>query len=190
MEVFKQYFYLEEHKSDKCKKMHFDYVKAMQAEKVKMSEEYSPCVVAGNELLARVLISPFMYNLAGNELTPEAIADVFNKGLSVNRLNYMDSPSDNFKIGDDMVDEWLGRSENKGKKRESPGYAVGNAEKLRRVTDPDVEPAKQIIGVYDSALPEASYHADVCLLVKPNKKLKKHLQYEVLKCFDTEVNKK
>lgn len=190
MDVFKEYFYLDEHKMDKCKKIHFDYGKALEAEKIQMSDEFSPGVVLGQESLARILISPFMCNLRGDELTPDAMDDIFNKGLSVNRIKFMTSAAENFKIGQAMVDEFLDRPGNEEKKRSSPSYAIGSAGALRALRmKHDVDPDKQLMGVYDSALSEAPYHADVCVVVKPNKELKGHLKCEVLKCFNTKIIK-
>ena len=66
--------------------------------------DYSPSVVHDNENIARLLFAPLHYDTEKNEVKPSAYSDVFNKGLSTNRLS-MTNESKMYRQGVRMANE-------------------------------------------------------------------------------------
>jgi hypothetical protein len=197
MEVLKQLFQSED-VNNKVEELTKDHDKALKAECESMSPELSPGVVESDELIARVLHSPYMYNLDGNELTSMAVDDVLNKGLSVNRLKFLDSDEYVFQLVRKMYDDWKSDLNNKGKEREYIGFAVANVGELRSLRDGQDLPDVQFAGVYDSAIPSATYHADACVISgfddryhnKIRKKNLNSLRRELLvECFQKDIRR-
>ncbi len=143
----------------KCKMLAKDHCNAINLEAVSVSE-HSPYVVGNDENIARQIFSPIHYDHLSNEVKAAAFDDVNNKGLSVNRLSLIDEDA-TIKQGIEKQDTDNSKYASSGKPiRSYIGYTKAKVEIIRN----DEEDGMRIFAVYDSALPEASYHADVCLI--------------------------
>lgn len=199
MDVLKQLFQAEA-PNEKVRELCSNHARALKAEQESMSPELSPGIVDNSELVARVLHSPFMCNLEGTELTPKAVDDVFNKGLSVNRLDYIGSDEEVFNSVRTLEAKWLSNPENHSKNRAYIGFAVANVGELRSIRDDGDSDDRQIVGVYDSANPDAAYHADACIIANmddindryyPSKKaLKNDRRIKIVKCFQQDIRQR
>lgn len=197
MEALKQLFQSEE-VNNKVEALAKDHNRALRAEQESMSPDLSPGIVGDGELVARVLHSPYMFDLNGDKLTSKAVEDVLNKGLSVNRLSFLESEGHAFQIVKDMYEDWKNDPKNKDKKRDYVGFAVAKVDELRSLRDDEDLPNVQFIGVYDSAIRSAAYHADACVISgfderyhnKITKKaLKKDRGEMVVGCFQKDIRR-
>lgn len=148
---------------DKHKGLSGHYKEALELETSPINE-LSPGVVVNDELIARQVHTPIHYDEDTNTLTPSALADVFNKGLSTDRLAYTTAEAFHA-AGDAKV---AADRKAKGTDQEYLGYVAAEVGLIRSLQDetehdPETE-LKQVFGVYDSALPNWHTHADVLLL--------------------------
>jgi hypothetical protein len=121
----------------------------------------SPGIVEDAEILARQVLDPAFYDQATGEPKPTLFEHASSVGASVNRLLHTTS---------DQVHEHgkaraLERSD-PGKPKTYVGYVTVNAGEVRRVvTGGNAIGRRRGFGIYDTALPNDTSHADVCQLV-------------------------
>lgn len=150
--------------SQKCKILAKKHNEAVALELVSVSE-FSPKTVGDHEVIARQVFSPIHVE-DDNSIKPAAFDDITNKGLSVNRLELIETSDvhlngfekerrDNSKAIESGHPEKANRS--------YLGYIQARVEMIRSFYHEDV----RIYTVYDSSLEIAKEHADVCM-VKQN----------------------
>jgi hypothetical protein len=145
---------------------------------------HSPRVVSSEEMVARQVYSPIHVDDDGVKITAAAFTDVGNKGLSVDRLSFV-SLDDVSKAGNNKAET----DRIAGKDREYLGVSIAKVGDIRSIVD--AHDSKRVYGVFDSALPHAVHHADVCCIVPeqdpsftPGKKvLKKARRRALQECF-------
>src|SRR5690606_10099214 len=129
--------------------------------------------VRDGEELARIFEDPLHIDMANIRVrssiicTPAAFADMYNKGLSVQRLN-MTSLESVERFGSE-------RSAEKG--RRFLGVATSSAEKLRSARLDQASP--RLLSVFATPLPELGAHADICVHVRPSKLVKEYLKFHL-----------
>lgn len=128
---------------------------AMAWEFIQVSE-YSPGIVKDDETVARLLFSPHHIDKVTNDIQPVAFSDVFDKGLSVNRLKYI-SIGDMCKFGDEMA-KTMGKSNSE---REFIAYMTGSVSEIRK----QLAEGFRVFAVYDTSNESAIMHADVCSIL-------------------------
>lgn len=144
---------------EKSKHLAKDYAKALEFERISVSS-FSPRVVENCELLARQVFSPIHIDMDTNEVKPGAFDDVFNKGMSTNRL-CIESEEVIHSYG-----ETKARKDRQQKDREYHGFITANAGEIRDcVIDSLI--CEQIFAIYDTSLADMIDHADVCAIAAP-----------------------
>jgi hypothetical protein len=156
MSEAKEFFGNEELSKDKCRRLAECPAKSLNWESESVSD-HSPGVVENGEILARQIFSPIHIDTDDNTLTPAAFNDVFDKGLSVNRLSHS---------AENEIHE-AGRSKaqkdrDHGKVRQYLGFVDADCSDIRSIVDSHDQ--KKVFGVFDTALPDAKNHADICLI--------------------------
>ena len=174
--------------ADKCASLSSDYSNALELESE--VSEGSPGVVANNEIIARQVHSPIHIDEDG-ELIPDFFNDAFDKGLSTNRLGYIDLPKFN-QHGESKAE----RDRVSKPNRVYHGYVTAEVGKVRALFEGQIP--LRIYGVYDSALPTDASHADICCILPkdgsttppslPRKALGKARRAALRECF-SEVKK-
>jgi hypothetical protein len=117
----------------------------------------SPGLVADSEDVARHICSPQHIDAATGEIQPNAFNDLFDKGLSVNRLQYADARRVH-ELGEQLVQNRIAadKSRNIERERKYLGYLAGNVGQARDLT----LNGRRVICVYDTSLSENVAHAD------------------------------
>ena len=127
------------------------------------SSVYSSEVVKDEEEIARLILSPIHIDKDTGDILPTAYDDVFNKGLSVNRLSMHESYSSIHQMGKEKE----ARDIERDPLRKYLGFTIANVEEIRRCK---IETVREF-AVYDTALELVPCHADVCAINKSDKTL-------------------
>lgn len=165
-----------ENAGEKCKCLSSLKNQAVDQQYISISE-FSPCAVNDNETLARQIFSPIHLDDDGN-FTPMALSDVFNKGLSTNRLSYK-SDTDTHLAGESKAqNDRLHKPD-----RVYLGFVKLETQQIRATA---FENNGNAFGVYDTGLKNDPTHSDVCCIVpKPSKSAKIKLRLSLFKlCSD------
>lgn len=136
----------------KCTILSEDRAKALQLELIEVVA-ISPGVVLDDEFVARQIFSPIHYDEDQDEIVAAAFQDVSDKGLSVNRLNYASEQ--------DIHTSGLVKAEKDRERRPNRkyiGFVESSVGDIRSIFEDEI----RIFTVYDSALPQAEHHADIC----------------------------
>ncbi len=150
---------------EKCKLLAKNYEQSMAWEKEQVSV-FSADIVADKEVLARQIFSPIHVDRDTKELTTLAFDDMFNKGLSTNRLKFISISELNTK-GEEKAEKDRERKPD----REYMGFVKTNVIDIRSATD-----GKRWFTVYDTALESDISHADVCCIYQPQKEGKARMK--------------
>jgi hypothetical protein len=124
--------------------------------------DFSPAIVGDLEVIARQVFSPIHFDAELNKLKPHALDDVFNKGLSTNRLKYIDKKLLN-EVGENKAlrDCLLQEERGKNPDRKYLGFVVAKVSDIRYLLE---EQKSRVFAVYDTGLETQIDHADVCCL--------------------------
>jgi hypothetical protein len=153
LESAKDFFNNSDLSSNKCHYLAKNYEQSLAWEKENVSS-YSIGIVENNESLARNIFSPIHFDKETASLNSLAFNDIFDKGLSVLRLNYINHEQI-VSIGQEKVKNDL---ENGKIDRQYKGYVFVEASKIREC----IFDLKRAIAIYDTALSNISSHADMC----------------------------
>lgn len=156
MNSAKEFFNNHELAKNKCEKLAEDIEKSLEWEKEKVSD-YSPHIVEDNETVVRQIFSPIHIG-DDNEVKTSAFDDVSNKGLSVNRGKFLDE-DELHRLGKAQVER-----HNTLKPSADRGY-IGYVSAITKEVREIIEGSTRVYAVYDTALQDAPYHADVCMLL-------------------------
>jgi hypothetical protein len=153
-----EFFTFHSNNRDKCKELQ------KQAAKIQWQLEsasiFSPSIVTDEEMLIRQIILPIHLENDLKTIRPTALDDVFDKGLSVNRLNY--------KSIEDISDTASKRAQEYNEQyREKPQRSLHSliaflTSEVRKLLDHENNIA---LGVYDTALEQDNSHGDICHLI-------------------------
>lgn len=134
-----------------------NYQIALNWEKESVSN-HSPGQIAADELIARQVHSPIHIDNETNELTPAAYNDVFDKGLSTNRMSYLKNGTIH-----DLEEAKAEADRCKGKNdRRYIGYVAAEVRDIRSITDLGTN--ERLFGVYDTGVKDSPHHADICMI--------------------------
>jgi hypothetical protein len=125
----------------------------------------SPGWVSSIETVARMIFTPH-WNAIDSKPTPNAVEDVANKGLSVDRLTHV---SLQYVHEQALLAEEKARDRPAEKPRRLEAVMWLRVERVRSVRVGE----QQVFGVFDTALPENKAHADVCTMVIANKQVQR-----------------
>lgn len=153
MESAKDFFNNLDLSSTKCNYLAKNYEQSLEWEKESVST-YSIGIVEDNENLARNIFSPIHFDKETASINSLAFNDIFDKGLSVLRLNYIDYEQV-VSIGVEKVKNDL---KNGKVDRQYKGYIFVEASKIRDC----IFDFKRAMAIYDTALSNISSHADMC----------------------------
>lgn len=152
--------------SQKCKLLADKHGEAIALEKISVSE-FSPGPVVNEEYIARQIFSPIHIE-DDNSIKSTAFDDVTNKGLSVNRMMFVE------------VDAIHSNGLEKEKRDNAKAFESGRPEKANRaylgfiqakvetVRDYYDEDAR-VYSIYDSSLSSNREHADICMINQDTK---------------------
>lgn len=151
------------HNKDKCKLLQKEASK--YSWQLESASKFSPAPVDGDEKLLRQIISPIHLENDSKTIKPTAFDDVFNKGLSVNRNQYIASEA---KVVDSALLKIKSYNEANIEKpqRGLHGLAGFISIEIREIKDYEDNLA---LGVYDTALESDASHADICHITEDNK---------------------
>lgn len=114
----------------------------------------SPGIVQNDEIIARQIFSPIHVD-KNKEITSYAFNDMFNRGLSVNRMDYIDSASLHAKGEEKAAYDRLTKPD-----RKYLGYAIANVGEIRNSTEMKI----RWFVVYDTSSKNNVSHADICCI--------------------------
>ena len=162
------------HNNDKCKLLQKERDKyAWQQE---TASRFSPLPVQDEESLIRQIISPIHLDNDSKTLKPTAFDDVFNKGLSVNRFNFITNEAQ--VIGAASLKTKAFNAINPAKpQRELHALTRFFAVNIRSLTDYE---NKFGLGIYDTALELDSSHADICHVSIDSKQNQRSIRSKLL----------
>jgi hypothetical protein len=144
------------------------------------ASEYSPGPVCNEEYLYRQINQPIHFDRTTNSFTPEAFNDVFDKGLSVNRVNYISYEENKEKALTRVIQH---NTSNPGKDpRSYIGCIQFHCHDFRAIVksfDDGVEPVR-VFAIYDTAYSNDQSHADICLIVKADKLQRRSIRVEIM----------
>ncbi|WP_207678754.1 hypothetical protein [Desulfonema magnum] len=138
--------------------------------------KYSPCAVQDNEDLIRQIYSPIHVDEDGR-LKPLAFEDASNRGMSVNKKNYISKEELEGKIS-----KKLKIDENRGKKRSCKGVAIAKCSEIRGLKQKEKDSETRLFCIYDTATDKDKSHADICQAISGRKAGSK-ARYELRKVF-------
>lgn len=149
-----EFFNSKESKKEKSKLLAAVHDKAIGWEKLSVSS-HSPGVVKNTEFVSRQMFYPIHIDDDG-EIKMVAFDDAFNKGLSVNRLDYAHE-KDIHRLGETKAkhDRML------KPERRYVGFVKANVSELRAVSECD----KRVYAIFDTAMKDVFHHADVCTII-------------------------
>jgi len=142
---------------DKCKLLAEEYEESIRLEKEKVSL-FSPENVLDYEDIARQIFSPIHIDQETQELNTLALDDMFNKGLSVNRLKLTLITDLHLKGEEKAENDRVVKPD-----RTYVGMVQANVCDIRNVTD-----NVRWFTVYDTSLENDISHADVCCIYQPS----------------------
>ncbi len=142
---------------EKCKLLAEEYEQSVSWEDEQVSV-FSPEHVLNDENIARQIFSPIHIDHETQELNTLALDDMFNKGLSINRLKLISLTDLHLK----------GEGKAKNDRVEKPdriyvGLVQAKVCDIRNVTD-----NVRWFTVYDTSLENDVSHADVCCIYQPS----------------------
>ena len=149
-----KFFSNEEIKRDKCKYLAEEHARSLMWEKETVSLD-SPGIVEDEEEIARQIHSPHSYDKETEKLTTYAFDDMFNKGLSVNRLS-LKNVEELHDIGEKKAEKARETNPN----REYVGLSIAEVENVRNCD----EGTERWFAVYDTSNEDDISHADVCCI--------------------------
>jgi len=149
-------FFKELNPLNKCEELSKNYDISLILETISLSE-YSPQVVQPVEELARLIFSPLHIEEDGS-IKASAFHDVKDKGLSINRLNYIDAKTIH-RRGNLMV------INNERSPRTYVGYIKVVAQDIHKLEENN----QRLFCVYDTATDEDNSHADICAILLESK---------------------
>ena len=158
-----QFFADKSLQKNKCKELSAKNELALEWEQEKVSI-FSCSPVLDGEVLARHIFSPIHIDKDTSELTTAAFDDIFNKGLSVQRIQCLGANKQKVhKFGNAKVKKDIrhGKSD-----RRYEGYAEINSSSVR---SPFGAYNERYLAIYDSALFHSVCHADICCIKKTDK---------------------
>lgn len=161
----------------KCHHLTENFSQSLEWEKESVSIYSTQGCVKDDEILARNIFSPVHIDQESYKYTRLAFDDILNKGLSVIRFNYAFHEGV-IETGQKKLDNDLPKNPD----RKYVGYASVSAFKLRQCSLPESNITDQILAIYDTALEECIYHADVCsikALGKNQKQLLRNFLHEI-----------
>lgn len=118
---------------------------------------FSPGPIKNKENIARQIFSPIHVDEDG-EIKTYAYDDMYSRGLSVNRMEYINSVSLHGR-GEEKAE----RDRVKKPDRKYLGYVIANAGTIRTSTDLNIA----WFTIYDTASSKNVTHADVCCIFQP-----------------------
>jgi len=122
---------------------------------------HSPGRVGDDEQLMRQLAHPIFVDQETHEIKAAAFSDVFNHGMSVERVQYW-SEDEARARGLARVEAFNQSQTDPAKHRTFVAFASLNAGEVRTLrSDQDGE---RCLAVYDTALEDVPAHADVCMI--------------------------
>lgn len=169
MDVAQTFFHDTAQSNEKCHFLTDNHALSLLWEQESVSL-HSPGIVQDEECLARNIYSPHQYDKETGDLTSLAFDDVFNKGLSVLRLDYANH--------DAIVQ--IGQ-EKKKETHAYHGYVTAPALLIRRYE----MDKKRAMAIYDTATIENPIHADVCSINASSKGNKKLLRIYLRSIFSS-----
>ena len=156
MSEAKTFFENDELSTTKCTHLAKDYAQSLAWEAESVSD-LSPGIVANTEELARQIHSPIHIDKDTDVVKVTAFSDAFDKGLSTNRLQYVEEEL--HQIGESKAET---DRQNRDPNREYVGFVSARVDSIRSLCDEGTE--QRTFGVYDTALESAHHHADICLI--------------------------
>lgn len=139
---------------------------------------HSPGIVANDETVWRLILSPVHYDTEEGKVKEAAFHDVANKGMSVQRMSI---------IGDENAirHQGLTRAAAAAKQDRTFECAIGaNVGIIRSLCGPEGEGR---FCVYDTANANDPGHADVCLTKQKSKTARAVMRRELQKAFALEI---
>lgn len=175
-----QIFFSDENVSaQKCHLLTQNFNQSLEWEKESVSIHSIQGCVKDNETLARNIFSPIHIDEESCKYTRLAFDDILNKGLSVIRFDYA-LHEGVIVIGQKKLDNDLPKNPD----RKYVGYASASALKFRECSLPESNITEQILAIYDTALEECIYHADICSIKALTKNQKQLLRNFLHKIFE------
>lgn len=167
---------------NKCKLLAENYDKTLEWESLSVSE-FSPGIVKNAECIARQIFYPMHIDDDG-EIKTVAFDDAFNKGLSINRLDYADE-KDIHQLGESKAE----RDRLLKPERKYIGFVEASVSHFRTFFECD----KRAYAIFDTATEDVFHHADVCVIIfgpincksydLPKKAALKNRRFEMKKIF-------
>ena len=140
------------------------------------ASKYSPAPVQDDEKLLRQIISPIHLEFDFKTIKPTAFDDVFNKGLSVNRIQHIASEA--AVMNSALLNiEFYNEANSEKPQRNLHGLAEFVSLEIREIKDFE---NKLALGVYDTALESDASHADICHITEDNKKNQRSIRSKLL----------
>lgn len=175
------FFSNEEQSKRICKELAKDHKQALSFEEVSVSC-FSPGIIEHDEFIARQIHSPIHFDEDKGDFTVAAFDDVFNKGMSTNRLRF-ESDQEVHNIGKAKAETDRGRRPD----RQYMGFVKALVGKIRA----DFEGELRTFGVYDTSTENSQSHADLCGLILsgssglPKNAARLQRRHRLKKIFDT-----
>lgn len=166
----------------KCHFLMQNFSQALEWEKESASIYSTQGCVKNREVLARNIFSPIHIDEENNKYTRLAFDDILNKGLSVIRFNYA--------LHEGVIEEGQKKLHNdlpNNPDRKYIGYASVSAINLRQCSLPASNITDQILAIYDTALENSIYHADVCSIKSLGKNQKQLLRNFLHEIFEQTI---
>lgn len=144
--------------AEKCKLLQGNPKQALVWESVCSASEHSPGKVLEAERLLRLVFTPIHFDEETGKIKPALFDDASNKGLSVNRADYIDLLA--------LIERGLTKA---AKDRESKpdrqfyGIALAHCADIRKILSETTQ--ARAFCVFDTALADDISHADVCQIV-------------------------
>ncbi len=145
---------------EKCKYLAEEHSRSLVWEQ-EATSLYSPKIVDDDETVARQIHSPHSYDKETEKLTTLAFDDMFNKGLSTNRLSLVCSIGELHNIGEKKAE----KARETNPKREYIGLSISEVKKIRDCHEGN----ERWFTVHDTSLHNDISHADVCCIYPSRK---------------------
>jgi len=141
------------------------------------ASHYSPGTVKSEEELCRILFDPIHIETSNSTLKPTAFADIWDKGLSVDRIEY--------RTLKDSIESGISQAATASKLRTPRivhGYLIFMTSIIRSISHEN----EKCLGVFDTALPENASHADVCMIL-PGKEAFRSARAQLFELYKSEL---
>lgn len=162
------------HNKTKCKLLQQEVSKYLWQSEV--ASKFSPAPVQNDEELIRQIISPIHLEANSSTIKPTAFDDVFNKGMSVNRQQYVESAGRIVETAQLKIQSY---NDTNIDKPQRGLYALASfiSSEIREVKDYEDNFA---LGVYDTALESDISHADICHITQDNKQNQRSIRSKLV----------